>query len=74
MIIGSRRKWFLIGIIMGLNPVTGLVFGIGLATEPSHRRDGIIIILWTIAWAAASYLLFRGLVTSGYLPRFQVIP
>ncbi len=73
MTLRSRRKWFWIGIVMGLNPVTGLVFGIGLLREPPYRREGAIVILWTVVWGALSYLLVYWLTTSGYLPRFQVI-
>ena len=74
MVLQSKRKWFWIGIVMGLNPVTGLVYGIGLLFESSYRKEAVIIIVWTIVWAIASYLLSYWLTVSGYLPRFQVIP
>lgn len=59
---------------MGLNPVTGLVYGISLLLEPPYRKEAVIIIIWTVVWGSASYLLSYWLTINGYLPRFQVIP
>ena len=42
------KKWFWIGIAVGFfNFVAGLIYGIALATEKEHRKEGIIIITWS---------------------------
>ena len=67
------KKWFWIGIATGfINPILGLVYGIALAVEKDHRKEGIIIIAWTIAWAVIAYYLSTWLVERGYLPTFQM--
>lgn len=46
-------KWFWIGVIGAtLNPLIGLIFGIGLMTEEDRKKEGIIIIAWSIIWWA----------------------
>jgi hypothetical protein len=67
-----NKKWFWIGIVMGLNPVFGLVYGIALVTEKDHRKEGTIILIWTIVWAIISYYLSMWLVKQGYFPTYQV--
>ncbi len=42
-------KWFWVGVVMGfLNSIAGLVYGIALVIEKEHRREGAIIIAWTV--------------------------
>lgn len=66
------KKWFWIGIAMGLNPVFGLVYSIALLTEKDHRKEGLIILIWTIAWTFISYFLFNWLAIQGYMPTYQL--
>lgn len=43
------KKWFWIGVVIGfLNVVAGLVYGIALAMEKEHRKEGLIISAWSI--------------------------
>ena len=68
-----KKKWFWIGIVAGLmSPVLGLIYGIALLVEKDHRKEGWIIIAWTIVWAIISYNLSIWLVKQGYLPTFQI--
>ncbi len=42
-------KWFWIGIVVGfLNSIAGLIYGIALVTEKEYRREGAIIVAWTV--------------------------
>lgn len=44
------KKWFWVGIAVGfLNFVAGLIYAIALMTEKEHRKEGIIILVWTLA-------------------------
>ena len=50
------KKWFWIGLAVGiLNPILGFVYGIALVVEKDHRKEGIIIIIWTILWTIINY-------------------
>lgn len=43
------KKWFWIGVVIGfLNVVAGLVYGIALAMEKEHRKEGLIISAWSL--------------------------
>ena len=45
-----RGKWFWVGIAIGFfNLVGGLIYGIAMASEKEHRREGWFIVIWTIA-------------------------
>ena len=66
------NKWFWLGIVMGLNPIFGLVYGIALLVEKDHRKEGTIIIIWTIVWAIISYFLSIWLAKQGWMPTFQM--
>ena len=73
--LSSKRKWLWLGVLMGFfHPIAGLVYGGALFFEQEARKEGIIVIVWTIAWAIASFFLFGYLAQEGFLPRFQVIP
>ncbi len=42
-------KWFWIGVVVAfLNSIAGLIYGIALVLEPEHRREGSILIAWTV--------------------------
>jgi hypothetical protein len=63
-------KWFWIGIIIGfLNPVAGVIFGLALAFEKEHRKEGTIITLFALACFTLRYSLYIWLANSGYLPQ-----
>lgn len=43
------KKWFWVGIAVGfLNLLAGLVYGIVLALEKEHRKEGLIVVVWSI--------------------------
>ena len=43
------KKWFWIGIAVGFfNFLAGLIYGIALALEKEHRKEGLIIIAWSV--------------------------
>lgn len=43
------KKWFWIGIIVGsLNSIAGFVYSIAMIVEPEHRKEGLIILGWTV--------------------------
>jgi len=52
------KKWFWIGIVVAfIHALAGLIYGITLVLEKDHRREGIIIIAFAIAWALFSYFV-----------------
>lgn len=63
------KKWFWIGIVVSiLNLIGGLVYGIALAIEKEHRREGLIIIAFVIIWASLIFFLVNPwIVRSGLL-------
>ncbi|MEK7574560.1 MAG: hypothetical protein AAB514_03465 [Patescibacteria group bacterium] len=66
------KKWFWIGIVMGLNPVFGLIYSIALLTEKDRRKEGMVVLIWTIAWAIISYNLSNWLAKEGWLPTYEL--
>lgn len=43
------KKWFWVGIAIGfLSLVAGLVYGIALALEREHRKEGLVICVWSV--------------------------
>lgn len=63
------KKWFWIGLVMGLNILSGLVFGIALALEKDRRKEGAIIIVFTVLW-----FIFSGFVLGPWLQETGIIP
>ncbi|MDO8521722.1 MAG: hypothetical protein Q7S08_00350 [bacterium] len=59
MVLKSKRKWFWVGMAVALflPPMPGFIFGFSLLTEKSYRREALIIICWTIIWAAFMFWL-----------------
>ena len=52
------KKWFWVGVaIVILSAIAGLVYGITLVFEKNHRREGIIIIAFAVAWALLNYFI-----------------
>lgn len=69
------KKWFWIGVVIAfLNGVAGLVYGIALALEPEHRKEGAMIITWSIIAFGLTYLLAAWLQSKGIIPTFVTTP
>lgn len=65
------KKWFWIGMAVGfLNGVAGLIYGIALAVEPEHRKEGAVIIIWSIVAFAITFSLAMWLQSKGVIPRY----
>lgn len=57
--IGKNKIFFWSVVIAILNPfVSGLILGALLCSEPSLRREGRIVLFFSIAWSAIVFLLF----------------
>jgi len=67
--INSKRKWFIIGIIIALlNPIfSGLIISFGFITEPKLRREGKIILIISFIWAIMLAYLIEWLKKGGYI-------
>ena len=67
--IGSKKKWFIVGIIIAvLNPIfSGLVISYAFLTEPRLRKEGKIILVISILWAIILAYLMEALNKGGYL-------
>jgi hypothetical protein len=68
------KKWFWIGMVIGFfDLLTGLIFGIALISEKEHRREGMIIILFTLTcFVLKNFVIFPWLMNAGYLPQYQL--
>lgn len=66
--ITSKKKWFIIGIIIAiLNPIfSGLVISYGFLTEPKLRKEGKIILVVSIVWAIVLAYLMELFKKGGY--------
>lgn len=69
------KKWFWVGIVVSIfNAIAGLIYGISLAIEKEHRKEGLIIIAWAIIWVLIIYFVIGPyLIKSGLLPKFKVV-
>jgi len=67
--ISSKKKWFIIGIIIAiLNPIfSGLVISFAFLTEPKLRKEGKILLVISFVWAIIMAYLIEWLRTRGYL-------
>lgn len=67
--ISSKKKWFIIGIIIAvLNPIfSGLVVSYAFLTEPKLRKEGKIILVISLLWAIVLAYLMEALKRGGYL-------
>ncbi len=72
---GLWRKWFWIGVVAAIfNPVVGLVYGIALAVEEDRRKEGVIIVVFAVAWFVfAAFLLIPWLIKSGIMPHYRLL-
>ena len=63
------KKWFWIGIVVGfLNMLAGLVYGIALVMEPEHRKEGLIIVAWSVISFMVIFYIVSNIENSGLLP------
>ncbi len=54
-----NKKWFWIGIIIAaLNFIAGLIYGIALVVESHHRKEGGVIIAWSVVAAVIIMTFF----------------
>jgi len=67
--ISSKRKWFIVGIIIAiLNPIfSGLVISYAFLTEPKLRKEGKIILVISFVWAIILAYLIELLKSGGYM-------
>lgn len=67
--LSSKKKWFLIGLVVAiLNPIfSGLVLGIGFWTEPRLKKEGKIITAVAVVWGLGAMFLSRWLAQQGLL-------
>lgn len=67
--ISSKRKWFIIAIIIAvLNPIfSGLVIAFAFLTEPELRKQGKILLVISFLWAIVLAYLIELLKRGGYL-------
>ena len=67
--ISSKKKWFIIGIVIAiLNPIfSGLVISFAFLTEPKLRREGKIILIISLIWVVILAYLIESLKKGGYL-------
>lgn len=69
------KKWFWIGIVVAImNGAAGLIYGIALAMEPEHRKEGAVVILWSFIAFGLTYTLAMWLQSRGYIPTFIQAP
>lgn len=53
-------KWFWIGVVVAfLNSLAGLIYGVALVLEPNHRKEGAILIAWTVLVAVVIAVIVR---------------
>jgi len=67
--ISSKRKWFIVGIVIALlNPIfSGLVIAYAFLTEPKLRKEGKIILISSFVWAIILAYLIEWLKSGGYI-------
>jgi len=68
MVLSSKRKWFWIGIALCFitPPIPGLIYGIAMLTENRYRKEGLIIIAWSIIWFVFVTIILAFLIKNGY--------
>ena len=53
-------KWFWIGVVVAfLNSLAGLIYGVALVLEPEHRKEGAILIAWTVLVAVVITIVLK---------------
>ena len=77
---GAQKKWFWVGIGVSffcmtpyLSALSGIFYGAVLAKEQDHRKEGIIIIIFAIAWILISALfIIPGVFRLGLVPQVGI--
>ena len=60
-------------MVMALNLMPGLIFGIALMTEKERRKEGAVIAIFAIAWFIfATFVLGPWLQRKGILPKYRL--
>lgn len=63
------KKWFWVGVAVGFfNVVAGLIYGVALLVEREHRKEGVVIILWSLLSFAFLFYLASYLQNVGTIP------
>ncbi|MBI2406018.1 MAG: hypothetical protein HYV25_00355 [Candidatus Harrisonbacteria bacterium] len=57
-----------------MNSVAGVIYGIALALEREHRKEGATIAVWSVVMLGVTYLITSWLQAKGILPTFIVSP
>jgi hypothetical protein len=67
--ISSKRKWFIMGIIIAiLNPIfSGLIISYAFLTEQKLRKEGKIILVISFVWSIVLAYLIELLKSGGYM-------
>lgn len=57
----SKLKWLVIGLLIALlNPVfSGLILGIAYLSEPRLKREGWIVLVFSLIWATIVFVFAR---------------
>lgn len=55
----AKNKFFLAAVVIAvLNPMSGLILGLIMLSEPDLRREGIVVAVFSLAWGILSLALF----------------
>lgn len=57
-----------------MNSVVGLIYGIALAMEAEHRKEGAVIIVWSVVAFGITFLVATWLQSKGIIPTFVASP
>lgn len=66
------RKWLWAGLTIAfLNPIfAGLILGFLFLSEPQFKKEGRIILTFSVVWGAITFVLIQKFQTQGILPQF----
>ncbi len=67
----KSKKWLWAGLLIALvNPIfAGFILGLLFLSEPQFKKEGRIILIFSIVWGAISLVLIGRFQTQGILPR-----
>lgn len=56
---GLYKKWFWIGVVVAfLNSIAGIVYSVALLVEKEHRKEGLILLGWTLLVMVVMTIVF----------------
>ncbi len=65
------KKWFCIGIAVGFFSVfSGLIYGIALILEKEYRKEGALIIAFSIIWK----IFIFSFIVKWFIAKFGFLP